>query len=367
MPEKIYFRSDLIELISHYKSLRKSFAEKARVIQKENCANGIYIRGLIEVSSFCRCNCLYCGIRKDNTDTERYRLSDEEILSRCEYGYTKGFRTFVLQGGEDLVFSDIRVAEIITHIKSRFPDCAVTLSLGERDEKTYRLWKDSGADRYLLRHEARDPKLFSLLHPSEQKLETRLHALETLKSLGYQTGSGFMVGAPYQTIEKLADDILYLQNLKPEMIGIGPFIPHNKTPFASYQNDFEKRTDENSPNKNSSEEITSCTLTSSLDRAELTCFLISLLRIIFPHALIPATTALNTLSQTGRKDGILSGANVIMPNLSPLETRAKYDLYEGKSNHTLETAEELERLENEMNKIGYKILFNERGDFKNKY
>lgn len=366
MPEKIYFRSDLIELITHYKSLRESFAEKARAIQKENFANGIYIRGLIEVSSFCRCNCLYCGIRKDNTDAERYRLSDEKILSRCEYGYKKGFRTFVLQGGEDLVFSDIRVAELISKIKNRFSDCAVTLSLGERDEKTFRLWKEAGADRYLLRHEAADPKLFSLLHPSEQKLETRLHALETLKSLGYQTGSGFMVGTPYQTIENIADDILYLQNLKPEMIGIGPFIPHNKTPFASYQNDFEKRTDENSTNENSGEEITSCTLTSSLDRAELTCFLISLLRIIFPHALIPATTALNTLSQTGRTDGILSGANVIMPNLSPLETRAKYDLYEGKTDRVLECAEELERLENEMNKIGYKILFNERGDFINK-
>lgn len=354
MPEKIYFRSDLIELISHYKSLRETFAEKARRVQKENFANGIYIRGLIEVSSFCRCNCLYCGIRKDNTDAERYRLSDKEIIDRCEYGYEKGFRTFVLQGGEDLVFSDVRVAELISKIKNRFSDCAVTLSLGERNEKTYRLWKEAGADRYLLRHEAADPKLFSLLHPSEQKLETRLLALETLKSLGYQTGSGFMIGAPYQTIENIADDILYLQNLKPEMIGIGPFIPHNKTPFADYKNEI------------TDEELTYSTLPSSLDRAELTCFLISLLRIIFPHALIPATTALNTLSPTGRTDGILSGANVIMPNLSPLETRAKYNLYEGKSNRALECAEELERLENEMNKIGYKILFNERGDFKNK-
>lgn len=354
MPEKIYFRSDLIELISHYKSLRETFAEKARAIQKENFADEIYIRGLIEVSSFCRCNCLYCGIRKDNKDAQRYRLSDEEILSRCEYGYKKGFRTFVLQGGEDLIFSDVRVAELISKIKNRFSDCAVTLSLGERDEKTYILWKEAGADRYLLRHEAADPKLFSLLHPSEQKLETRLLALETLKSLGYQTGSGFMVGAPYQTIENIADDILYLQNLKPEMIGIGPLIPHNKTPFADYKNEITDK------------ELTDSTLTSSLDRAELTCFLISLLRIIFPHAFIPATTALNTLSPTGRTDGILSGANVIMPNLSPLETRTKYDLYEGKSNRALECAEELERLENEMNKIGYKILFNERGDFKNK-
>ncbi|MBQ0002896.1 MAG: [FeFe] hydrogenase H-cluster radical SAM maturase HydE [Treponema sp.] len=366
MSEKFYSRSELIDLISHYKSFRKTFAEKAREIQKENFADGIFIRGLIEVSSFCRCSCYYCGIRKDNFCAERYRLSDNEILERCKYGYKKGFRTFIFQGGEDLVFSDIRIANLISEIKKRFSDCAVTLSLGERDEKTYRLWKEAGADRYLLRHEAADPKLFSILHPAEQKLETRLHALETLKKLGYQTGSGFMVGAPYQTIENIADDILFLQNLKPEMIGIGPFIPHNKTPFANYQNDFEKRTDENSTNENSSEEITSCTLTSSLDRAELTCFLISLLRIIFPHALIPATTALNTLSKTGRTDGILSGANVIMPNLSPLETRTKYDLYEGKSNRALECAEELERLENEMNKIGYKILFNERGDFKNK-
>lgn len=341
-PGKIYPKSEIIEILSHFKDLRLEFTNFAQSVQKKYFGNGVYIRGLIEISSFCRCNCLYCGIRKDNFEASRYRLTDEIILECTRRGYEKGFRTFVLQGGEDLVFSEDRVANLIEKIKTLFPDCAVTLSLGERPFETYKSWRNSGADRYLLRHEAATPELYSKLHPQmqthtqPQKLENRLNCLFALKELGFQVGSGFMVGAPYQTLENLADDIVFLQKLNPQMIGIGPFIPHQKTPFAK----------------------------ENAGSVELTLFLITLLRIMFPNVLIPATTALNALSKSGRTDGILCGANVIMPNLTPQEDRKKYDLYKGKNTAGIEAIEKLTELENEMNKIGYKILFNERGDFK---
>lgn len=330
----MFRRNQLLNFLSHYKELRPQFAEEARVIQQEHFGNGVFIRGLIEVSSFCRCDCFYCGIRKSNSTAQRYRLTDEEILSCCKYGHEKGFRTFVLQGGEDLHFSAGGLANLISKIKNQHPDCAVTLSLGERDYETYKLWKQAGADRYLLRHEAADPILYSKLHPAEQSLENRRQCLFALKELGFQVGSGFMVGAPFQTIQDLAQDILFLQELQPHMIGIGPFVPHKATPFAK----------------------------EPAGNVDLTLFLISLLRVLFPDALIPATTALNTLSSTGRIDGIRAGANVVMPNLSPKENRKKYDLYEGKSKGGIETADGLKGLMLEMGKINYKILLNERGD-----
>ena len=332
----MFRRNQLLNFLSHYKELRPQFAEEARVIQQEHFDNGVFIRGLIEVSSFCRCDCFYCGIRKSNSTAQRYRLTDEEILSCCKYGHEKGFRTFVLQGGEDMHFSAEGLANLISKIKELFPDCAVTLSLGERDYETYKLWRDAGADRYLLRHEAADPILYSKLHPAEQSLENRKQCLFALKELGFQVGSGFMVGAPFQTIRDLAQDIMFLQELQPHMIGIGPFIPHKASPFAK----------------------------EPAGNVELTLFLISLLRVIFPDALIPATTALNTLSSTGRIDGIRAGANVVMPNLSPEENRKKYDLYEGKSKGGIETADGLKDLILEMEKINYKILLNERGDYR---
>ena len=329
-------RNQLLNFLSHYKELRPQFAEEARVIQQEHFGNGVFIRGLIEVSSFCRCDCFYCGIRKSNSTAQRYRLTDEEILSCCKYGYEKGFRTFVLQGGEDLQITAQGLANLISKIKNQHPDCAVTLSLGERDYETYKLWRQSGADRYLLRHEAADSRLYEKLHPATQSLENRKECLFNLKDLGFQVGSGFMVGAPFQTIQDLVQDILFLQELKPHMIGIGPFVPHKATPFADQP----------------------------AGNVELTLFLISLLRVIFPNALIPATTALNTLSKTGRIDGIRAGANVVMPNLSPEENRKKYDLYEGKSKGGIETADGLKSLMHEMEKINYKILLNERGDYR---
>ena len=334
-----YSETQLIDLISHYKELRHEFSEQARIIQHQHFGNGVFIRGLIEVSSYCRCDCFYCGIRKSNSSAQRYHLTDEQILACCKQGYETGFRTFVLQGGEDLQFSAQGIAELISKIKSLYPACAVTLSLGERDYSTYKLWRQAGADRYLLRHEAASAQLYSKLHPQEQKLENRKQCLFDLKELGFQVGSGFMVGAPFQTPQDLAQDLLFLQELDPHMIGIGPFVPHRATPFASFPAGY----------------------------VELTLFLISLLRVIFPKALIPATTALNTLSKTGRCDGIQAGANVVMPNLSPKENRKKYDLYEGKAKGGIETADGLKKLIYEMEKINYKILLNERGDYGGKY
>lgn len=334
-----FSKSEILEFLSHYDELRPEFATKARAIQQQHFGNGIYIRGLIEVSSYCRCNCFYCGIRKDNFTAARYRLSDDDILLCCKKGFEKGFKTFVLQGGEDFQFSADRVEELIKKIKQVCPGSAVTLSLGERDFATYKLWREAGADRYLLRHEAANAELYEKLHPQMQLLERRKECLFELKELGFQVGSGFMVGVPFQTINDLAEDIHFLQQLQPHMIGIGPFIPHKATPFSVYQ-----------PGK-----------------VELTLFLISLLRIIFPNALIPATTALNTLSRTGRVDGIKAGANVVMPNLSPSAVRKKYDLYEGKSSGGIdgtETSNGLEQLQKEMEHIGYKILLGERGDYK---
>jgi len=339
MISNAFSKTEILDLLSHYEQLRQEFAAKARRLQQQYFGNGVYIRGLLEVSSYCRCNCFYCGIRKNNFTAARYRLSDEEIVCSCRKGFEKGFRTFVLQGGEDFQFSAERVGELIKKIKEVCSGSAVTLSLGERDFETYKLWRTAGADRYLLRHEAANAELYEKLHPKMQLLERRKECLFELKELGFQVGSGFMVGAPNQTIENLAEDIIFLQQLEPHMIGIGPFIPHKATPFGIYQ-----------PGD-----------------VGLTLFLINLLRIIFPKALIPATTALNTLSKTGRIDGIKAGANVAMPNLSPSSVRQKYDLYEGKSSAGIdgtETSRGLEKLQEEMKRIGYQVLLGERGDYK---
>ncbi len=325
-------KEQIIHLLKNQELYHEEIQKKANSLRKDLFQNKLYIRGLIEISSFCKCNCYYCGLRAKNKNAERYRLSDEQILEACTIGYKLGFRTFVLQSGEDLKLSEDFITNIIKQIKVKFPDCAVTLSLGQRNEKTYQNWKNAGADRYLLRQEAASSSLFYKLHPLEETECKKSLAL--LKKCGYQTGSGFMVGSPFQTIEDIAEDILYLQSLKPEMIGIGPFIPHNQTPFAEYP----------------------------AGSVKFTLFIISLLRLMFPNALIPATTALNTLSPTGHIDAILHGANVIMPNLTPSECRKKYSLYNGKKSTENEAAENIEQLKNEMKKIGIEIAI-ERGDY----
>lgn len=308
--------------------------ESADRVRREIFSNKVYIRGLIEISNFCKNNCLYCGIRRDNKKVERYRLSKEDILSCCQVGYSLGFRTFVMQSGEDKSFTDEFLVDIISSIKANHPAVAVTLSLGERSYESFQKLYEAGADRYLLRHEAAEDSLYSSLHPKSMSLENRKECLFNLKKIGYQTGSGFMVGAPGQTIPHLIKDIRFLQKLNPEMIGIGPYIPHKDTPFSNH----------------------------TPGDLELTLKLISILRLIFPKALIPATTALATLSPDARSTAIESGANVIMPNLSPDGVRDLYSLYNNKLARGSESAEEIKNLKEDMKKIGYEIV-TDRGDY----
>ena len=307
--------------------------ERAKCVRDDIYGKRVFIRGLIEISNYCKNDCYYCGIRRSNNNAQRYRLSKEQILSCCENGYELGFRTFVMQGGEDAFFKDDVVCDIVSSIKERYPDCAVTLSLGERSTESYRKMKESGADRYLLRHETFDNTHYNKLHPVELDPENRKRCLRDLKALGYQTGTGIMVGSPYQTLENIAGDLLFIKELNPEMIGIGPFIPHKDTPFKNFES----------------------------GTMEMTLRLISILRLLCPKALIPATTALGTISPQGREKGILAGANVIMPNLSPKEDRKKYMLYNDKLSDGEEAAEGLNKLKESMRKIGYEIV-EDRGD-----
>lgn len=297
-------------------------------VRRENYGTDVYIRGLIELSNYCKNDCLYCGIRKSNQKIERYRLSKDEILSCCKQGYELGFRTFVLQGGEDTAFSDALICEIVSDIKSLYSDCALTLSLGEKTLDSYQAFYDCGADRYLLRHETADSRHYSLLHPESMSLKNRQKCLWDLKEIGYEVGSGFMVGSPYQTIEMIVADLRFLKQLKPDMIGIGPFISHQDTPFQDKQS----------------------------GDLHLCLRLIAILRLMFPYALIPATTALGTIDRNGRELGLTAGANVVMPNLSPVKVRKKYALYDNKICTNEEAAECRKCLERRVASAGYNIV-----------
>lgn len=307
--------------------------KKAVKLRKEIYGNKVFIRGLIEISNICKNDCFYCGIRRSNKSCERYRLSKNQILECCEEGFSLGFRTFVMQGGEDAYFNDETLCDIISEIKKRYPECAVTLSMGERSKDSYRLLYEAGADRYLLRHETADKAHYEKLHPSEMLFDNRMECLRNLREIGFQTGCGFMVGSPYQTAECLAKDLKFIEEFQPDMCGIGPFIPHSATPFSDRP----------------------------AGSVELTCFLLSVIRLIKPNILLPATTALGSINEGGREKGILCGANVIMPNLSPMSERKKYSLYNNKLFSSNESAQEIENLAKSMESIGYRIVC-ERGD-----
>ncbi len=309
-------------------SFNDSLARAADIRRRENYGDEVYIRGLIEFTNYCRNNCYYCGIRRSNRNAERYRLTKEEILICCDEGYKLGFRTFVMQGGEDPYYTDEMICDIVSEIKRRYPDCAVTLSIGEKSRGSYRSFYDAGADRYLLRHETADPAHYGKLHPAEMSLENRKRCLFDLKEIGYQVGSGFMVGSPYQTPENLIADLRFLQKLKPDMIGIGPYITHKGTPFAEFKSGDLK----------------------------LTLRLVSILRLMFPYALIPSTTALGTIHPQGRELGLKAGANVVMPNLSPVGVRKLYSLYENKICTGEEAAQCRSCLEVRVESAGYRIV-----------
>ncbi|MBQ4516927.1 MAG: [Clostridia bacterium] len=310
-------------------------AEKAVSARKKVYKNHVYIRGLIEISNICKNDCYYCGIRRSNTACNRYRLTPDEILSCCRAGYELGFRTFVLQGGEDKYFSDDVVCDIVLKIKENHPDCAVTLSLGERSKESYQRLYDAGADRYLLRHETADDKHYGFLHPDEMSFKNRIACLKNLKEIGYQVGCGFMVGSPGQKAEHLAKDLKFIEEFKPDMCGIGPFVPHHATKFADEKT----------------------------GSAKLTCALLSIIRLISPNILLPSTTALGTILADGRERGILAGANVVMPNLSPESVRKKYELYNNKISEGPEAAEQKDELVKRMKEIGYEVI-TDRGDIK---
>ncbi|MBQ6708560.1 MAG: [Clostridia bacterium] len=297
--------------------------------------NKIYIRGLIEISSYCKNDCYYCGLRCSNKNAQRYRLTKEDILLSCKIGYDLGFKTFVLQGGEDNHFTDELICDIVKTIKSEYPDVAVTLSLGEKEKSSYEKYRNAGADRYLLRHETSDKEHYKKLHPEKMSIDDRKKCLENLKALGYQTGCGIMVGSPYQTIENIADDLIYIHDFSPQMVGIGPFIPHKDTPFANEKT----------------------------GNVKLTLFLLSIIRIMEKKVLLPATTALSTADENGREEGILSGANVIMPNLSPVDVRKKYMLYDNKLCTDEEAAESINKLKERIKSVGYEIV-TDRGDYR---
>ena len=327
-------KEEFVQLIqNHTPEDAQYLFERARCLRQKYFGNGVFLRGLIEVSSYCHNDCLYCGIRHSNTLAERYRLTDEQIMSCCAQGHALGFRTFVMQGGEDGKFTDDRMVALISAIKQQYPGCAITLSLGERKRESYQRMFDAGADRYLLRHETADAAHYGKLHPEWMSHSKRMQCLQDLKEIGYQVGTGFMVGSPFQTAENLADDMLFIAQFKPQMVGIGPYIPHHATPFADQP----------------------------AGTVEQTLFMLGLLRLMIPSLLLPATTALGTLHPQGRELGLKAGANVIMPNLSPADDRSKYMIYDNKLATGAESAEGLKELNTIIESVGYHVE-QSRGD-----
>ena len=328
-------RQQWVQLISTYTPEdSEAAAVKARAVAQSRFGRDIFFRGIVEISNYCRNDCYYCGIRRGNRKVARYRLTKEEILECCAEGYSAGFRTFVLQGGEDVHFTDQVMIDIVSAISGTYPECAITLSLGERSRESYQALFDAGARRYLLRHETADAAHYGLLHPAELSWRHRMDCLRELKDIGYQTGCGMMVGAPFQTADHLASDMMFMSEFKPQMIGTGPFLPHQDTPFRDRP----------------------------AGSVELTLFLLSLCRIMLPDVLLPATTALGTARGNGRLMGVLHGANVIMPNLSPLSQRRKYMLYDNKPIEERSAAESLAALDADLNTIGYRLRQG-RGDY----
>jgi biotin synthase len=334
--KSILRKEEWIFLLSERNAEIDAYAfEKARQVTMQHFGNKIFARGLIEFTNFCKNNCYYCGIRAGNKKIERYRLTKKEILDCCKIGNDLGFKTFVLQGGEDPFFTDEKLIEIITEIKTKYPAHALTLSCGERSYESYSALKNAGVDRYLLRHETANANHYCQLHPKNLSDSFRKQCLFDLKRIGFQTGTGFMVGSPYQTMENLAEDMMFIADFQPQMLGIGPFIPHKDTPFADFP----------------------------AGSVELTLFLLALSRLLLPKVLLPATTALGTLDPQGREKAVSAGANVVMPNLSPLYVREQYMLYNNKISTGLEAAEGVKKIAETLKKIGYELV-HERGDWR---
>lgn len=329
-----FTKRDVIDIIrENRESLSDDLRRRALKVRENHYGNSVYVRGLIEFTNICRNNCRYCGIRAANNNVHRYRLTKEQILDCCHMGYRLGFRTFVLQGGEDPGFGDNDICDIVQRIKAEYPECAVTLSIGERSRDVYKAFFSAGADRYLLRHETANDAHYKKLHPDDMSLKNRMRCLYDLKDIGFQVGAGFMVGSPYQTDENLAEDILFLQELHPHMVGIGPFIPHKDTEFKD------------------------C----AAGTLNLTCVMLCITRLALPKVLLPSTTALGTIDPRGRELGLSCGANVVMPNLSPTGVRRDYSLYDNKICMGDEAAECIQCLARRVETVGCRLDFS-RGD-----
>jgi len=325
---------ELKEVIeSNFRTPEPELIKEADRIRRSIYGDRVFLRGLIEVSNVCRSNCYYCGIRHGNSHVDRYRLTKEEILACCEQGFQLGFRTFVLQGGEDPYLDDKRLVDIISSVREKYPACAITLSFGEKPKESYQRLFEAGANRYLLRHETASDDHYRRLHPDNLSLDHRKKCLYTLKEIGYQVGAGFMVDSPFQTVGNLAEDLLFLKELEPHMVGIGPFIPQKDTPLGKEK---------------------AGTLSHTITMLALT-------RLLLPEALLPSTTALGSIDPHGREQGLQAGANVVMPNLSPIEARSKYSLYDHKVSSGAEAAEGLENLIAQIRMAGYQADFS-RGD-----
>lgn len=319
--------NEMLELLENIDEESKQYlikcADQVRITQY---GNKVFMRGLVEISSYCKQHCIYCGIRSENKLADRYRLTEDQIMSACEEGYRLGYRTYVLQGGEDDYFSDDRVVSMVKRIKDKYPDTRVTLSLGEKTKESYQKYFDAGADRYLLRHETASKSLYDKLHP-QMSFENRIACLYTLREIGYQVGAGFMVGIPWQTLSDLVMDLQFLKELKPHMVGIGPFMPHKDTPLRHFE----------------------------AGTVEMTEILLAIIRLLLPDVLLPATTSLGSVNTKGRERGLKAGANVVMPNLSPTEVREKYALYDGKICTGDEAAHCRKCIEGRINSVGYQV------------
>ena len=327
-------KHSLTEIIEKNKETpSQPLLDEAVKVREEHYGRKVFVRGLIEFTNYCKNDCYYCGIRCGNKNAHRYRLTEEQILNCADEGHRLGFNTYVLQGGEDSYFTDKIMCDIIYKIKSKYPDCAITLSIGEKSRESYKAYRDAGADRYLLRHETANDAHYRKLHPSYMSLENRKNCLYTLRELGYQVGAGFMVGSPYQTSENLAEDLLFLKDLQPHMVGIGPFIPHQDSPFANEKG----------------------------GTLNLTLTMLALVRLMLPKVLLPSTTALGTIDPMGREKGFDAGANVVMPNLSPTNVRKDYSLYDNKICTGDEAAQCIMCLKGRIERAGYEMDMG-RGD-----
>lgn len=333
--ERALSEAEWVQIFDTFDEEDLKFAmDTARDIAIERFGRKIFFRGIVEFTNICKSDCYYCGIRAGNSCVTRYRMSEDDILACCEDGYRHGFRTFVLQGGEDPYYTKDKMCCIVRSITERFPDCAVTMSIGELNKEYYQALYDAGARRFLLRHETADASHFAMLHPANQTLESRMRCLKDLKETGFQTGCGIMIGSPGQTSRHLAEDMMFMADFQPEMVGLGPFIPHSETPFRD----------------------------EPAGSVERTLMVIALTRIMLPDALIPSTTALGTAEAEGRQKGVLAGCNVVMPNLSPLEFRKKYMLYDGKVGTDMSAEAGISTLRAQMEEIGYEVIV-ARGDF----